>query len=406
MLDQQCLWVHTANQTQPRFSIEETIQADVAIIGAGFTGLLAAYHLQKMGFKTVVLEKEAVGAGASGLNGGMLIPGFRQSMDKITETYGIDAAGKMLQFQLEAVDLMKEIVFQHKIDCSLTVGGYLKAAHEPAFINLFKKNQEFMYEKFGYETFVVEGSESKDHLNSDLYCGGLIDPNGMNFHPLNYAFGMANVIEQMGGLIFEQSPVTKIERTNSDYILLAPKGRVKASQVIVATNGYTTGITPKLKKSIIPKNSYVIATEPLAQSVAQQLLPSFKSVSDTKPLLYYFRLTPDNRMLFGGSVDEQGLGSEAIYSQIHNNMLSVFPQLKNTQIEFKWGGKVAATADQFPHIGITDNGVHYAMGYNGRGALLSTMMGKLLALNVKGEKRELNPLENIPLREIYTHSSI
>lgn len=406
MIDKNCLWANTANLSQPSMPLEGTIQTDVAIIGGGFTGLLSAYYLQKMGRKATIIEQNIIGSGASGLNGGMLIPSYRENLDKIAENLGLEAAGKMLKLQLDAATLLKDIIQEHDIKCSLTLGGYLKAAHTLEYVESFKRNQEFMYENFGLETIVVSDAETKAHLNSDLYCGGAIDPNGMSFHPYNYALGIAEVIKQLGATIYEQTNVTEIKKTDSEYILYTQNGKVKADHVIVATNGYTTNITPKLRSSIVPRDTYVIATEILPESFAKQLLPTFKSVSDTMPLKYYFRLTPDNRMLFGGSVDEEGIGSEAKYQQIHGNMLTVFPQLKEYSIEFKWGGKVAMTADEFPHIGTTREGIHYALGYNGRGALLSTMMGKLLAFNVIGEKRELNPLEIISLPEIMTNTSM
>lgn len=301
----------------------------------------------------------------------------------------------MLKMSLSAVDLVKETVQEHQIGCSLSEAGNLWAAHKPKHLEGFKREQEFLEKYFDYQTWTLDKEQMGEELGSSAYHGVHVDPHGASFHPLNYALGLADVVEERGGRIYEQSGAREIQPLKEGVRITAGNGQVTASQLIVAANGYTDNLFPKLHKSIVATNSDIIVTEPLDEELAQRLVPKGRVTSDSKRLLYYFRLTPDRRFLFGGRGDSK---------KLRTGMLSVFPELTDYKVEYEWSGLVGITLDMFPHIGRTSEGHHFALGYCGRGAAVANLMGKLLALNVAGKEREAYPLENVPVRQIPLHS--
>ena len=388
-------WAATAAFGEPRSPLASDVQCDVVIVGGGFTGLSAAYHLQSMGVSTVVLEQNRVGWGASGRNGGHLLVGFKHGFSWIAEHWGIEAARAMLKMSLSAVDLVKGTVQEHQIRCSLSESGNLWAAHKPNHLEGFKHEQEFLEKHFDYQTWTLDEKQMHEELGSSAYHGVHVDPHGASFHPLNYALGLAGVVEERGGRIYERSGAREIQPLKEGVRIIAGNGQVTASQLIVAANGYTDTLFPKLHKSIVATNSDIIVTEPLDEELAQRLVPKGRVTSDSKRLLYYFRLTPDRRFLFGGRGDSKKLRA---------GMLWVFPELTDYRVEYEWSGLVGITLDMFPHIGQTSEGYHFALGYCGRGAAVANLMGKLLALNIVGKEREAYPLENVPVRQIPLHS--
>ncbi|WP_035445474.1 NAD(P)/FAD-dependent oxidoreductase [Bacillus sp. UNC41MFS5] len=398
------LWKHTAKNLKLRYPLTSDVEVDTAIIGGGYTGLATAYFLQSLGIQSAIVEQHHIGWGASGRNAGMSIPGFKMHIGTIMKKWGHEAANEMLNMSIDGIKLVTDIIHEHDIDCSLSNQGSISAAFKESHFETFKRNQEFMEKHFQYRTTVLNRHEVETELGTDIYHGLLVDPHAISFHPLNYALGLAKAVEERGVTIFEKTPVSKITKQQDKVILDTPQGRVKASHLVIATNGYTTSLTPKLFKSVIPMGSYMIATEPLDNDLAQKLIPQRRSVSDSKKFLYYFRLSPDNRMIFGGRVSFDCNETPEVYEQTHRNMLSVFPELKDYKVDYKWGGLIALTPDMLPHIGKTEEGFHFALGYSGRGATISTLMGKLLALNIKAEERPLHHLEKLPLRQIPLHS--
>jgi gamma-glutamylputrescine oxidase len=397
-------WSKTSNPQPKRKSVVGEIQADVAIIGAGFTGLATAYFLQKLGYKAVVLDEYCVGWGGSGRNGSLMLVGYKHSLVHIAKKYGVEAAKEMLHMSLDGINLVKKIVNEHQIDCDLTNKGSFCAAFKPSHLEGLKKEQEFMMKHLDYENYIVEAKDSRQEVNSPLYHGGLIDPNSHYFHPLNYAIGLADAVEAVGGQIYESSKAISIKHTQNEVIISTSEGTVKAKEVVVATNGYTSSLVNKLHKSVIPVGSFMIATKQLEKSLAESLIPNRRGLFDTKKWLYYFRLSQDNRLLFGGRVDFRAKENTDLFNTLRGNMLEVFPQLQNVEIEYKWGGKLALTMDLFPHIGKTDDGVHFALGYSGHGVSLSTLMGKLIAMNIHQKERNLTKLEKLPLKEVPLHN--
>ncbi|MEX2460620.1 MAG: FAD-binding oxidoreductase [Paenibacillaceae bacterium] len=396
-------WAKTSNTQRNREQLAGSVTTDVVIVGAGFTGLATSYYLQKLGYKTVVLDEHCVGWGGSGRNGSLMLVGYKHSLVAIAKKYGIEAAKEMLHMSLDGINLVKEIVENHQIACDLTKKGSFCAAFKPSHFEGLKKEQEFMMKHLDYENYIVDAKNSKQEVDSPLYHGGLIDPNSHYFHPLNYAIGLADAVESVGGVIYEQSPAISISRQQNRVTVSTPQGQVEAKELVIATNGYTSPLVKKLYKSVIPVKSFMIATNPLDPKVADSLIPNRRGVFDTKKWLYYFRLSTDNRLLFGGRVDFRAEENDKLFSTLRGNMLEVFPQLQNSKIDLKWGGNLALTMDMFPHIGRTEDGTHFALGYSGHGVSLSTLMGKLLALNIHQKDRKLTTLEKLPLKEVPLH---
>lgn len=393
-------WAATANADRVRPPLASELQVDVAVIGAGFTGLSAAYHLQQAGVSTAVLEQQRVGWGASGRNGGHLLPGFKHGFRQLAEAWGLDAARQMLEMARAALDLVERLVHEHGIECSYARCGNLWAAHKPRHVERFKRDQEFLAERLGYETWVLERGEMHRELGTDRYHGVHVDPHGASFHPLNFTLGLADVVERLGGRLYDRTPVTGIAKRGGGFVLTTPEGRVRAAHVIVATNAYTSRLTPRLWASVAPSRSNIIVTEPVDPGLLDRLIPNRRVTSDTKRLLYYFRPTPDGRVLFGGRGSLREDANAPLYERLRAGLLSVFPELKDYRIAFRWGGLVAMTRDRFPHIGTTEEGLHFALGYCGRGAAMAVLMGRLLALNVRGEARRRYPVEELALPRI------
>ncbi len=407
----QSLWAATRKSNNSRPVLNENIHTDVAIIGGGFTGLAAALFLSKAGKKVVVVEKERIGWGASGRNAGMLTTGYKKSIFDLEGKLGTEKAKELMDMSADCVKLVKGIVDEYQINCSLQTDGGIRVAYKPSHFEALKKEHEHLLEKFQYETELVDSQNIQAEIYSPIYqYGGLIDRKSFAFHPLNYVIGLAEIAEKEGASIYESTEVTSIIKKQNSvdrFILNTPNGEIKCTHIVIATNGYTSDITKRLKKSIMPIGSHIIATQPLPDQLANQIIPNKRVISDTKNFLYYFRLTPDQRLLFGGRVNFKTSATqseyEQIYSALHDNMLSVFPDLKEMGIEYRWGGTTGFTFDFMPHIGETDDGMHFAIGYCGHGAAMSTLLGKILAYKITGEERTETVLESLPLRTIPLH---
>lgn len=398
------MWSATSHAVKERQSLQNEINTDVVIVGGGFTGLATAYFLRKKGIGAVVLEKNCVGWGASGRNAGILTPGYKNNFFSMTKRLGESGTKEMMDISVKAIQMLVEIVNTHRIECSLEHNGHLSAAFKPSHFQQLREKQKYMLEKLNYETYLISRQELNGELNSSSYHGALLDPNGYIFHPLNYALGLAEVVESLGGEIYENTNVIKIDETQHKVIAHTERGKVVANHLVVATNGYTTGITKGLRRSLISIGSYMIATEPLPEELKNHLLPKNRSVTDTKNMLYYFRFSADNRFLFGGRVSfkesNRNQNDDKFYQTLHTNMREVFPELAQFRVEFAWGGLTAFTRDFYPQIGNLSDKIHFALGYCGRGASLSTFMGWLLSENIIDRGREKSVLERLPLKQI------
>ncbi len=368
-------------------------EVDVAVIGAGFTGLSAALELAKQGASVALLEQHTVGWGASGRNGGMATTGLAIGFTQAVERYGDRAAVAMFTEYTRAIDTIESLVKEHGIDCDFERTGKLTLAYRPAHYESMKKSQAMLAELAHHPVQLVPKAEIRDEIGSDYYHGATVDPAAAGLHVAKFAHGLAGAAVQHGAGIHENAAVTELRRVGGAvHDVHTTRGITRAKQVLVGTSGYTGSPFPWLRRRVIPVGSFIIATEPLPDHVVRTLLPNRRMASDSKNLIYYFRLTPDNRLLFGGrarfamSNPDSDLKSGRV---LRKAMTTVFPTLATARIDYTWGGLVDLSMDQMVHAGEHD-GVFYSLCYSGHGVQMATHMGTSMA-SYLGGNREANP---------------
>ncbi|HEX6355883.1 FAD-binding oxidoreductase [Actinophytocola sp.] len=381
-------WLDTAKPAGDFRRTELPARADVVIVGAGLTGLSTALHLARDGADVVLLEANTVGWGASGRNGGMATPGLAISFPKAVRRYGADRAVAMFQAYNDAIDTVEDVVATEGIDCSFERTGRLTLACKPSHYRGFERSAEQMRSLAGQDVQLVPRSRLSEEIGSPYYHGAMVDPLGAAVHVGQLTAGLATAAAGRGVSIHEQSRVVELVRRDGySHDVRTDMGTIRAGQVVMATSGYTGSATPWLRRRIVPIGSFIVVTEPLDQDVVAELLPKRRVASDSNHLLYYFRITPDNRLLFGGrarfavSNRDSDLKSGRI---LRRGMVKVFPQLAGAGIDYCWGGLVDMTLDQMVHAGEHD-GVFYSVGYSGHGVQMATHMGKVMAQMLGGD---------------------
>ncbi|UFT99092.1 FAD-binding oxidoreductase [Radiobacillus kanasensis] len=404
-MDNVSLWEATSNTRSKHPSLEGDQHCDVVIIGGGYSGLATSYFLQQKGVRTIILEKNLVGSGASGRNGGEVLTGFIGSASSLIKKKGLENAKRMFQMSLDSIDLIENIIELNGMDCSFKRNGSLLAAYKPEHVEGFKKEQEVLEKEFDYRVEVVKPEEIQSELKTTFYHGGRVDPSSAHFHPLNYALGLADAVVKHGGTIYENSNAIRVERENNKVIVHTDKGRVFAKEIVIVTNAYSGDLNKTIKRTIIPIESIMVATEPLPPEMLEELIKHDRAVSDTKHLLYYFRRTADNRVAFGGSGRSSSKRDQKqLFNRLAEGMVNVFPDLKDAKVEYQWGGKVGFTKEKLPYVGQLKDGTYFAFGYAGHGAAMSTYMGKVIAEKITSEEQESNPLEVNRVMPIPFHS--
>lgn len=376
--------------------------ADVIIIGAGFTGLSAGRVLAKSGARVALLEQHSVGFGASSRNGGLVPTGTRVPVPTMIRMYGAELGKRFWQISLDAINLVEELVTSESIDCNFTKSGQLKLAVRPSHMKALTESAAWHERELGYRQQVLSKGDLRTEIGSDAFFGGLLDPGLACLHPAKYVFGLAQSFLRHGGLLSEQTEVTGVERTAGGFRVTTTQGTVTAKEVLFATNGYTGAFVPELRARVFIGASFVIVTEPLSPSLQKELVPRGRGLYDSKRLVNYFRLTPDGRMLYGGQnqFDPAGdLDESARYLQ--TEMVRVFPQLASVPITHSWSGQMGLTFDLMPHIGRID-GIHYALGYCGRGVAIATYLGTEVGQMLAGQKAS-SPFADIPHRKMFLY---
>lgn len=358
-------------------------RCDVAVVGAGYTGISTALFLAERGYDVIVLEARKVGWGASGRNGGQLLDGF-VDLDKIERRLGIAAAHTAWRMGVECRGIVLERIERYGIECDLKF-GYLDLALNRRDLEYFRSEIERKTRlNYPHRLEFVPQEALHDYIGSKRYVGGLVNRANGHLHPLNLCIGEALAAEQQGARIFERSPVTRI-RHGAEPVVETAHGRVRANKVVLAGNAYLGRTEPKLFGKVIPAGSYVIATEPLGAGRARELLPQDMAACDQKVGLDYFRLTSDHRLLFGGLCNYSGRDPKDIAGTLCPNMLRVFPQLKDARVEYEWGGYIAISMNRIPQFGRIGENTYYAQGYSGHGLAPSHMAGKVLADAIGGD---------------------
>jgi glycine/D-amino acid oxidase-like deaminating enzyme len=370
---ERCLWTETS--PLPRFPASPLPPStDVAIIGGGYTGLSAARTLARHGADVTLLERHHLGWGASSRNGGFVLPGFKPESEELARMVGPERARRMFQLSLAAMSFLERLTAEEGIACDLVRCGAVTLAAKPGHVPALEQSSRFLREELGYDTELVGRSDIARVIGSTRYHGAMLDPQAYSLQPAKYVRGLSLAAEKSGARLLEGTNVTRLQRVAGGFEVHTQRGVLRAREVLAATNGYTTAALPKLRRRVVPIGSYIIATEPLEPRLAQRLIPGCRALSDTKNLLYYFRLSPDGRMVFGGRASFTPASPKRSASILRAGMREVFPELAEATVEYAWSGKVGYPIDHLPHAGRLD-GVHYAMGYCGHGVALATYLG-------------------------------
>ncbi|HME35992.1 MAG TPA: FAD-binding oxidoreductase [Candidatus Sulfotelmatobacter sp.] len=365
---------------------------DVAVIGAGFTGLSAARTLAQRGAKVAVLESETIGWGASSRNGGMVLTGMKLGVNQLISRYGRELTQRMYAASLATIDCVEQIVREEAIDCDFARCGHLEVACKQKHFDDYARQAEVIAREFRHTLRVVQKHELSSEIGSSIYFGGMVDEVSAGCNPARYVAGLARAAMKAGAEIFEHAQVQSLQRDSrqgeAGWQLSTSRGPLWAHEVFVATSGYTGRATPALQKKLIPIGSFIITTEVLPEKLAQELSPRNRMIYDSKNYLYYYRLTPDRRMLFGGraaffpETDQTVRQSAAI---LRRGMIDVYPQLSDAKIDYVWGGTLDFAFDIMPHAGQLD-GMYYAVGYAGHGVAMATYQGQRVAELMAAER--------------------
>ncbi|MCL6690429.1 FAD-binding oxidoreductase [Pseudomonas sp. R3.Fl] len=361
--------------------------ADVCIIGGGFSGLNTAIELAERGFSVVLLEARKIGWGASGRNGGQLIRGVGHGVEQFEPVIGKDGVRQLKLMGLEAVQIVRQRVEKYGIDCDLT-WGYCDLANKAADLEGFREDYEEL-KSLGYthELRLVPQEEMRSIVGADCYVGGMVDMGSGHLHPLNLALGEAAAAQSLGVRLFEDSQVTHIDY-GAEVRVSTAKGSVRAKTLVIGCNAYQNGLNNYLDGKVLPAGSYVIATEPLPADLAHELLPQNMAVCDQRVALDYYRLSADNRLLFGGACHYSGRDPADIAAYMQPKMLKVFPHLADVRIDYQWGGMIGIGANRLPQIGRLPGqpNVYFAQAYSGHGVNATHLAGKLLAEAIAGQQ--------------------
>jgi glycine/D-amino acid oxidase-like deaminating enzyme len=370
-------------------------------MGAGFTGLSAARTLAKRGAQVAVLEANTIGWGASSRNGGMVLTGMKLDVGTLSKRYGMELTRRMYADSLASIDLVEQIVREESIDCDFSRCGHLEVACKQSHFDSYARSAEVIATEFSHELRIVPRSALPTEIGSNIYFGGMVDETSAGANPARYVAGLAGAALTVGASICENARVEEISKTSRNsaggFEIKTSRGNIFARDVLVATSGYTSSATPALQKKIIPIGSFIITTERLPGSLAQELSPRNRMIYDSKHYLYYYRLTPDNRMLFGGRAAFFPETKNTIRRSaeiLRQGMIKVFPQLKDAKVEHAWGGTLDFCFDTMPHAGELD-GIHYALGYAGHGVAMATYLGAKMAEKISGSSDAI-PYATIP----------
>lgn len=354
------------------------VQARVCILGGGLAGLSTALGLAERGVKdVVVLESHTVGHGASGRNGGFVFGGYCLGNAELLKTLGRDEARRLYRLTIDAVELIRRRVRQYDIQCDLVDEGVLLANwfNDPARL---EKPRQLMKEVYGVDWQPVPAGELKERLKTERYFGALLERNAFHFHPLKYVYGVAAAVARHGIALHEHSAALAIERQDGKFLIKTAGGEVQAEQVVFAAGGYARGLYRPVERATLPIATYVVATEPLGARL-KDAIACKSAIYDTRFAFDYYRPLADSRILWGGRISILDRGPQAIAGLLKADLLTVYPQLADVQIEYSWGGLMSYGRQQMAQIGRDDNGVWHAVGFGGHGMAPTTVAGEVLA---------------------------
>ena len=388
-------YADSANNKNDYPQLAGEVSCDVCVIGAGFTGLSAALHLAESGYTVALLEAEKVGWGASGRNGGQVCQGHNMDHDELIKKVGRERADALWQMSLESVDLVRELIAKHDIQCDLKK-GVLHVAAKSSHNDELKESVEYKQDVLGYDQIsYVSPGEVQAMLGTDRYHAGEYWHDAAHLHPLNYALGLAAAAEKAGVKIYENSCVTGYETGSSAQVDTA-NGQVKAKYVLLACNGYLGKLEPRVAGKIMPINNFILATEPLSEEMCRRINRDDVAVADSRFVINYFKLSGDNRLLWGGGENYSSSFPSDIPNFVRKYMLEFYPFLKDLRIDYGWGGTLAITLNRMPHFDRIDQNLFVAQGYSGHGVALATLGGKLMAQAITGSAEKFDTFAAVP----------
>ena len=387
----------SANASPARPALEGDIEADVCVVGAGYTGIVTGLTLAERGYKVVIVDAARVGWGASGRNGGQIINGFSREIDYIEDTVGHEGAMALAALALEGGNVIREHVARYGIECDLKHGSVLAAYTERQMKDI--ADTIALWKPLGREGIdLLSKSDIRNHVGTGKYAGGWLDHNGGHIHPLNLALGEAAAAEAAGATIYEQTRVTRVEHQLDTPVVHTEHGSVTAKYVVLAGNAYLGKTVMELYPKVLPASTQIIVTEPLSDAMAQEILPTDMCVEDANYVLDYFRLTADKRLLFGGGTVYGGEDVADVEKALRPNREKLFPATRDLKVDYGWQGNIALTWSRLPHVGRLGKSTYFAHGYSGHGVTSSHMMGRLVGAAVHGDASLFDVFAGMPAR--------
>ena len=386
-------WDHVPRPALPDQALPAKV--DVVVIGSGYTGLGAALQTARGGRDTLVLDAEDAGWGCSTRNGGQISTSVKPGYDELARRHGPERAFGILKEGQNSLSWVADFVAAERIDCDFRVAGRFHAAHNPVQYEALARRLEAHPRGLAVETELVPRAEQRRELGTDAYFGGVVYTRHAAVDPARFHQGMLDRALAAGVRVIAHCPAAAIRRGGAGFLVDTPRGTVAARDVVVATNGYTGGLTPWLRRRVISIGSYIIATEPLPRDVMARLMPKGRIVSDTRKVVYYYRASPDGRrILFGGRVSHDETDPTISGPRLRAELVRIFPELAATRISHSWCGFVAYTFDELAHTGRHD-GLHYAMGYCGSGVGMAGYLGMRIGQQVLGLREGVTAFDGL-----------
>ncbi|MGQ7847091.1 NAD(P)/FAD-dependent oxidoreductase [Granulosicoccus sp. 3-233] len=385
----------SANPAPARAELSGDHQIDVCIVGAGFSGLSTGLHLVEKGYKVAIIEGARVGWGASGRNGGQIVNGLNASLQTIEKRYGRDTSTFVAGLVQEGGEIIRERVRSYDIQCDLKDGNIFTGLTRAHMKELEERMQ--LWASYGIRNQeMLDRKQLREHIDSDIYEGGLIDHSGGHMHPLNLCLGEAAAFEKLGGVIYEMSPVISVDTDAASPVARTARGSITCKALVLCGNAYLGHVVPTLTSRVMPVSTQVMATEPLGEERGNSLIPQDACVEDIRYILDYYRLSADKRLLFGGGTVYGGADPRDIEGKLRPNMEKVFPQLKGVKVDHAWSGNFALSFSRVPQMGRIGDNTYFAHGYSGHGVTGSHTFGRILSEAIDGELTRFDVFEKVP----------
>ena len=397
------LWAATAEAAVDTPPLDTSVKSDVLIVGAGYTGLSSALHLAEHGLKVCVIDANEPGWGASGRNGGQVIPGLKYDPDELIRRYGSRNGEALAQIAGSAADTVFDLIERHQIQCDAIRHGWIQPTHSDKLLCTLHARAR-QWETRGAPVELLDRTQVAKRLGTEAFVGGWIDKRAGSVQPLSYARGLARAAKAAGVAIRGATRAVALERRSEGWRVRCASGVViDAKQVLLATNGYTDALWPGLAESVIAANSFIVATRPLPDDIAATVLPGREVASDSRRLLLYFRKDAAGRLLMGGRGPFRDPRTADDWAHLERAARLMYPQLEGIEYEYRWAGRIAITRDFLPHVHTPAEGLTIALGYNGRGIAMATTLGKHLAAFMSGAAQGL-PLPPTSIKPIPFHA--